>query len=163
MTICMAGLLRPAEDIPPGPIDQQSIQHRLHSGKLAGNLLAQRQIVSELLRLDTADNPLGLRNQAVQLLIGTDVEMTEPLEELLQVINRRVPKDFGLAILLATEPMQQHIINRKQSRKQRGAMLAAESLETLRQIPIQAPCGLPGTKCLRRWESPRCIRRGLPN
>ena len=60
--------LAAAEDVPPRPIDQQAIQHRLHAGELRGDLLPQGHVVPQGLRLDAADDPLGLADQLVELL-----------------------------------------------------------------------------------------------
>ena len=61
---------------------KQTIEDCLYAGELGGHLLAERLVVPELLRLDAADDSLGLVHQHFQLLIGADVEMAEPLEKL---------------------------------------------------------------------------------
>ena len=43
----------------------------------------------------------------IELLVAADVQLAEPLEELGQVLDRRVAEDLGLAVVLAREPLGQ--------------------------------------------------------
>ena len=72
-----------------------------------GDVLPQAGIVPQILRLDAADDPLGLADQLIQLLAAADVELAEPLEELGQVLNGTISENLGLAILLARKPLRQ--------------------------------------------------------
>ena len=47
-----------------------------------------------------ADDPLCLLDQGVELGATTDVERSEPLEELGEVSHRRVAEDLGRAVLV---------------------------------------------------------------
>ena len=47
---------------------------------------------------------LHLTDQPIQLLAGADVERAEPLEEVVEVLDRRVPEDLRLAVFLARQP-----------------------------------------------------------
>ena len=58
-------------------------------------------------RLDAAHDPLCLLHQIVELLAGADVKVAKPFEELMQVVNGRVPKNFGLSILCTAEAVSQ--------------------------------------------------------
>jgi hypothetical protein len=100
-------LPRPAKDIAAGPIDEQAVEHGLHAGKLRGHPLPQVGAVAELLRLDPPHGLLRLADQFVELLARPDVEVPESLEELAQVLDRRIAKYFGLAVLIAAEPFGQ--------------------------------------------------------
>ena len=53
-------------------------------------MLSQSPVISEGLRLDAAHDPLGVGNQIVELLVATDVQLAEPLEELGQIAYGRV-------------------------------------------------------------------------
>src|SRR5688500_9495959 len=107
MRICMVegSSLGAAENVPPRSVDEQSIEHRLHAGQLSGDLLSQGQIVPQCLWLDAADHPLRLRHQLIELLVRAHIKVAEPLEELAEVVNRRVAEDLGLAVFAATEPL----------------------------------------------------------
>src|SRR5688572_27601420 len=67
-------------------------------------MLAEARVLAKLLRLDTADNLLGLGYEVVKLLIRADVEPLEPLKEIAEVRDRRVAEDLRFAVLLAAEP-----------------------------------------------------------
>ena len=77
----------------------------LHAGKLRGHALPERLVVAKLLRLDAAHDSLGLTDQVVELLAGADIEMPEAIEELPQVLDGRVPEDFGFAVLGAAQAL----------------------------------------------------------
>ena len=53
----------------------------------AARLLSQRLVIPELLGLDAANHTLGLHDQIIELLIRTNVQMAEPLEELMQIFD----------------------------------------------------------------------------
>ena len=55
---------RAAEDVAPRPIHQQAIQHALHARHLRGDVLPQPGVVTEVLRLHAADDPLGVGRRA---------------------------------------------------------------------------------------------------
>ena len=95
------------QNSPPRSIDQHSVERGLDAGQLRGNLLPQTGVVAQLLRLDTTNGALGLGHKAVELLVGTDIQMSEPLEELGQVLDSRVTKHFWLAIFLPTQSLGQ--------------------------------------------------------
>ena len=61
--------------------------------------------VIEGLGLDTADDPLGVGHQRVELLIGSHVELPETLKELREILNGGVPKYLGPLVILAREPL----------------------------------------------------------
>ena len=88
-------VIRAAEDVPPRTVHQQAIEHALHAGHFRGNVLPQAGVVAQVLRLDAADDPLGVGHQAVELLVAADVELAEPLEELGQVLDRTSPGKFS--------------------------------------------------------------------
>jgi hypothetical protein len=67
-------------------------------------VLPQPGVVPQILWLDAANDPLSLADELIELLVGTDVQVAEPLEELGQVLHGRVPEDARLAIRLAREP-----------------------------------------------------------
>ena len=88
-----------------GRSTKQAIQYALHAGHFRGDVLPQAGIVAQVLRLDTADDLLGVGHQTVQLLVAADVKLAEPLEELGQVLDYAIAEDFGLPIVLAREPL----------------------------------------------------------
>ena len=48
-------LLRATENVPPRPINEQTIQHRLDAGELPRDLVPQCRVITQGLRLDTAN------------------------------------------------------------------------------------------------------------
>ena len=70
-------------------------------------MLPHRLIVTQRLRFDSAHDLLGLLDEVIQLRVGSDVELPKTLEEVREIGNRRVPKDFGLAILTAADAFGQ--------------------------------------------------------
>ena len=50
---------------------------------------------------------MGLADELIQLLVTADIEFAESLEEIGQVLDRRITKRFRLVILLAREPFRQ--------------------------------------------------------
>ena len=66
-------------------------------------MLPQIHAVTQFLRIDASNGPLGLCHQFVELIIRTDIQRSEPAEELVQILDGRVPKDLRLAIFLPGE------------------------------------------------------------
>ncbi len=64
-------------------------------------------VVPQILRLHPANDLLSLADELIELLVGTGVQLAEPLEELVEVSDDAVPEDFRLAIILAREPLGQ--------------------------------------------------------
>ena len=58
------------------------------------------------MRQTAKDLPGGV-DQLIELIAGTDVEMAEPVEKLVQVGHRRIPEDFRLAVFVSGEPFGQ--------------------------------------------------------
>jgi len=77
-----------ADDLPPGALDDQAVEPGLDLGHLGSDLLPQTVVVAQVLRRDPADQFLGLFDEAVQLLIGADVEvlLTAFVERTLRII-----------------------------------------------------------------------------
>ena len=67
----------------------------------------QAGIVAKFLRCNTSDNPPGILNQRIQLLVGADIQLPEAVEELRQVFDRRIPEDLGLAVRLTGKPISE--------------------------------------------------------
>ena len=103
----MATSLGPADDIPAGPINEQPIEHRLHPSELPRDLLPQGCIVAQGLRRNTANQSLGSVHELIEFDVRPNVQMPEPGKEFLQVVDRTVAEDLGLAIVAATEPFGQ--------------------------------------------------------
>ena len=61
-----------------------------------GHVLPQPGVVAQILRLHAADDPLSLADELIQLLAAANIQFTEPLEELGQVLHGRVRNIFGL-------------------------------------------------------------------
>ena len=55
---------------------------RLHGRQLGGDLLAERLVVADGLRIGTLQHLLGGLDQAVQVGVGPHVQRLEPAEEL---------------------------------------------------------------------------------
>ena len=55
--------------------------------------------ISQRLRLDAHDRLLGLLHEGIQLGTRPNVQPPEPLEELPQVLDGRIPEDLGLAVV----------------------------------------------------------------
>ena len=64
-------------------------------------MLTQAGIIAKLLRCNTSDDPLGVFDQRIQLLVGADIQLPKAVEEFRQVFDRRIPEDLGLAVRLA--------------------------------------------------------------
>ena len=117
-----------------------------------GHLLPQMAVFAQLLRLDAADRALGLGHQAVELFVGTDVQVPETIEELGQVLDSAVPKHLGLAVFLAAEPLGQV---RNQFGQLFGECLLGQSHRFV-EASLHPPAFLPvelGAELLqvRRW------------
>lgn len=80
-------LLWPPEDVPTRTIHQEAIQHRLDPGQLSRHVAPQAGVLPQVLRLDSTDHPLGVVDQAVQLLVGSDVQLPEASEEFSQIFD----------------------------------------------------------------------------
>ena len=94
----MASSARPSQNVATRPIHQQAVQHRLHRRQFAGHTLSELGRVTQRLRLDAAQNALGLFDQLVKLLAGMDVEFSKPLEKLADVFDGSVAENSRLDI-----------------------------------------------------------------
>ena len=68
-------------------------------------MLPKAGIVTQGLWIDATDDPLGIGNQTVELLAGADIQVAEPLEELGEVLDTRIPEDLGLSIIVPGESL----------------------------------------------------------
>ena len=73
---------------------------------LRRHLLPQLAVVTKLLRLNPADEGLGMTDMLIELLVGPNVEAPKSLKELGQVGYRHVAKHFRFAVCIATEPLR---------------------------------------------------------
>src|SRR5436190_18199456 len=72
-TRCMAipvGCGTRADDLPPGPVDHEPVELRLHDRHLACDVLPQALVVLQVLRADAADQLLGPADHVVQVPVG---------------------------------------------------------------------------------------------
>jgi hypothetical protein len=115
------------------PVHQQPVEYRLHLAHLRGDVLPQSLVVTEVLRLHAPDDPPSLADKLIELLVGTDVQLAEPLEELAEVLDDAVSKDFRLAILLPREPLGEV------RRQQGGQPGGRESVEQMVREAIWFP------------------------
>ncbi len=91
------------ENVPAGPIHEHFSDAGLNLLEVPGDHLPEPVGVSERLRLDARDRLLGLFDEGIQFRTAPYVEPPEPLEEVTQVLDSRIPKDLGLAVM---EPRQ---------------------------------------------------------
>ena len=95
-----------SEDTPPGTIDQHRIERGPDPRELGGHVPTEPDSLAEVPGVDPPDRPLGLGDQGVELVVAPDVERPEPIEELGQVADGRVPEHPGLAVLAdARDPL----------------------------------------------------------
>jgi hypothetical protein len=81
-----------ADDPAPGHVDHQVINGGLHLAQLRGDPLPQADVVPQVLRLDTAHQPLHLIHESVELGVRTDVQVAEAVEKLHQIGDGAVPE-----------------------------------------------------------------------
>ena len=62
-------LLGFAEDVPPGPVDEQPVQHGLHAAEFRSNVLPEVLVVAKVLRLDAPHDPLGVGYEPIQFVV----------------------------------------------------------------------------------------------
>jgi len=70
-------------------------------------MLPQAAVVAKLSWLNAVDDLLALVDQRVELLAGTDVERSEPVEELAKIADGRIPENLRPTVLLTAEPFAQ--------------------------------------------------------
>jgi hypothetical protein len=64
-------------------------------------------VVPQTLWFDATDDALALLDQSVEVLVTTDIELPEPVEELGQVVHRTVAERLRLAVTLPSETLRQ--------------------------------------------------------
>src|ERR1022692_2404093 len=106
MAISVGAGLRP-DNAPPRLIDQHAVDDRLHVAELGGDLLPQATVVAQGLGLDATYDLLGSFHQRIQILVGPDVEIAEPVKEFGEVGDGRIPEDLALAVSRGAEPFGQ--------------------------------------------------------
>ena len=89
-----------SDDAAPGPIDHHAVDDTLNLAQLGRDVLTQCVVGTQRLRLDAADDLLGTFHQRIEIGIRANVELTEAIEELGQVVDRGVSEDLALAIAI---------------------------------------------------------------
>lgn len=92
-------LLLAAKDIATRFIDEQPFDLALYTSQLASDSLPQVLVFTQLLGLHVTYDPLGLFDQAIQVIVRTDIEVFEAAKEIDQVHHGRIPEDLLLAIV----------------------------------------------------------------
>src|ERR1700722_1684079 len=93
------------DDLPARTFHDQAVQLRLHLGHLRGDHLTQAGVVAQLLWCQATHQLLCLFDEFIQLSIGAYVERGEPLKELREVSDGRVPEDLAFAVLSSCQAL----------------------------------------------------------
>lgn len=107
MALFISLLPRPPHDVATRPFDKQVVEYGSDLRQFAGDFLPERLIVPQALRFHATHDALALLDQLIEFFVAADIEPLEPLEEFAQVVDGRIAKRFGLAVVFSGKPFGQ--------------------------------------------------------